>query len=180
MKPIPAPRRRHAAAALAMLALALAAPAQLLGAAETASPAPVAPEPELRVPYVPTVPEGVDKMLEMAKVGKNDLVDLNPKRIEEAESNLKEAGPEIAKRVRFITGDLFQVDISKATVVTLYLLPEVNLMLRPKLWKELAVGTRVVSHDYHMGDDWPPEETVRVANKVVYSWTIKPEHKMRA
>lgn len=203
MKPIPVPR--HAAAALAMLALALVAPAQLCGASETTSPAPVAPEPELLVPYVPTVPEVVDKMLEMAKVGKNDLVydlgcgdgrivitaaqkygargvgvDLNPKRIEEAESNLKEAGPEVAKRVRFITGDLFQVDISKATVVTLYLLPEVNLMLRPKLWKELAVGTRVVSHDYHMGDDWPPEQTVRVANKVVHSWTIKPEHKQRA
>jgi methylase of polypeptide subunit release factors len=157
MKSIPVPRARHTAAALAMLALALVAPAQLLGASEATSPAPVAGEPELLVPYVPTVPEVVDKMLEMAKVGKDDLVydlgcgdgrivitaaqkfgargvgvDLNPKRIEEAESNLKEAGPEVAKRVRFITGDLFQVDISQATVVTLYLLPEVNLMLRPE------------------------------------------------
>ena len=156
------------------------------------------------MPYVPTAPEVVDKMLQMAKVGKQDLVydlgcgdgriviaaaktygargvgvDLDPKRIEEAESNLREAGPEVAKQVRFITGDLFQVDISKATVVTLYLLPEINLMVRPKLWKELAVGTRIVSHDYHMGDDWPPEQTVQLEGKVLYSWTIRPEHKKR-
>jgi SAM-dependent methyltransferase len=202
---ISVPHPRRLAATLAILALAAAAPLKILAAAATTDAAPVAEEPELMVPYVPTAPEIVDKMLEMAKVGKNDLVydlgcgdgrivitaakkygargvgvDLNPKRIEEARSNLKEAGPEVAKRVRFITGDLFKVDISKATVVTLYLLPEVNLMLRPKLWKELAVGTRIVSHDYHMGDDWPPEQTVQVEGKVVYSWTIKPEHKKRA
>lgn len=201
MIPIALPRRL---AAFAILALALAAPAQVFAAAATSDAAPAAEPPELVVPYVPTAPEVVDKMLQMAKVGKQDLVydlgcgdgriviaaakkygargvgvDLDPKRIQEAESNLREAGPEVASRVRFITGDLFQVDISKATVVTLYLLPEINLMVRPKLWKELAVGTRVVSHDYHMGDDWPPEQTVQVEGKVVYSWTIKPEHKKR-
>ena len=204
MIPIALPRPRRLAA-FAILALAVAAPAQLFAAAVTSDAAAVAEPPELVVPYVPTAPEVVDKMLQMAKVGKQDLVydlgcgdgriviaaakkygargvgvDLDPKRIEEAESNLREAGPEVAKQVRFITGDLFQVDISKATVVTLYLLPEINLMVRPKLWKELAVGTRIVSHDYHMGDDWPPEQTVQVGGKVVYSWTIKPEHKKRA
>jgi len=199
------PRARRPLAAPAILALALAAPAQVL-AAPSLSDAPQAAEaPELMVPYVPTAPAVVDKMLEMAKVGKKDVVydlgcgdgrivitaaakhgargvgvDLDPKRIEEAESNLKEAGPKVARRVRFITGDLFQVDISRATVVMLYLLPEVNLMLRPKLWKELAVGTRIVSHDYHMGDDWPPEQTVQLEGKVLYSWTIRPEHKKRA
>lgn len=201
MIPIALPRPRRLAA-FAILALALAAPAQIFAAAATSEA--VTEPPELVVPYVPTAPEVVDKMLQMAKVGKQDLVydlgcgdgriviaaakkygargvgvDLDPKRIEEAESNLREAGPEVAQRVRFITGDLFQVDISKATVVTLYLLPEINLMVRPKLWKELAVGTRIVSHDYHMGDDWPPEETVQVGGKVVHSWTIRPEHKKR-
>jgi SAM-dependent methyltransferase len=201
--PIALPRPRRLPAILAIVALA--APAQVFAAAATTTDAgPVAEQPELVVPYVPTAPEVVDKMLQMAKVGKQDLVydlgcgdgriviaaakkygargvgvDLDPKRIEEAESNLKEAGPEVATRVRFITGDLFQVDISKATVVTLYLLPEINLMVRPKLWKELAVGTRIVSHDYHMGDDWPPEQTVQVGGKVVYSWTIRPGHKKR-
>ena len=199
MIPIAVPRPRRLAA-FAILALAVAAPAQLFAAAAT----PEAELPELVVPYVPTAPEVVDRMLQMGKVGKQDVVydlgcgdgriviaaakkygargvgvDLDPKRIEEAESNLREAGPEVAKQVRFITGDLFQVDISKATVVMLYLLPEINLMLRPKLWKELAVGTRIVSHDYHMGDDWPPEQTVQLGGKVLYAWTIRPEHKKR-
>ena len=197
----PVSHARCIAATLAIVAMALAAPA----AAAATDTAPVAEPPELMVPYVPTAPEVVDRMLQMAKVEKKDLVydlgcgdgrivitaakkygargvgvDIDPKRIEEAQANLGEAGPEVAKRVRFITGDLFQVDISKATVVMLYLLPEINLMLRPKLWKELAVGTRIVSHDYHMGDDWPPEQTVRLEGKVLYAWTIRPEHKKRA
>jgi hypothetical protein len=68
-------------------------------------------------------------------------------------------------------GDLFNADISKATVVTLYLLPSVNLRLRPKLLAELKPGTRVVSHNYDMGD-WKPEQVVNVGSHTVYVWTV--------
>src|SRR3712207_5530960 len=130
--------------------------------------------PRLDVPYVPTPQEIVDRMLDLAKVGKNDVlydlgcgdgrivitaakergatgvgIDLNPVRIEEAKANAKAAGVE--SQVDFMVGDLFKADVSKATVVTLYLLPEVNRKIRPMLWKQLKVGTRVVSHDFDMG-----------------------------
>ncbi len=156
--------------------------------------------PKLDVPYVPTRPEVVNSMLKLAKVNKNDTVydlgcgdgriviasakdygakgvgiDLNPKRISEARANARKAGVE--GRVKFKTGDLFKEDFSKATVVTLYLLPSVNSKLRPQLWKQLKVGTRVVSHDFSMGPEWPPEKTEQVGNKTIYFWTIRDEHK---
>ena len=167
------------------------------------SPPPNVPDVELvekplDVPYVPTPTAVVARMLEMAKVRKNDLLydlgsgdgrivitaaqkygargvgyDLDPERIEESKQNAKKAG--VADRVRFVQQDLFEADLSGATVVTLYLLPEVNLQLRPKLLRELRPGTRVVSHNYHMGD-WEPEEVAQVeANgktHYVYSWTV--------
>jgi SAM-dependent methyltransferase len=156
-----------------------------------------------RVPYVPTAQPVVDKMLEMAKVNGKDIVydlgcgdgrivitaakrygargvgiDINPQRIAEANANLKEA--KVGDKVKFMVGDLFKTNFSEATVVTLYLLPDVNVELRPQLWRQLPVGARVVSHDYHMGDEWPPEQTEQVAGKVIYGWTIKPEHKKAA
>lgn len=156
--------------------------------------------PRLDVPYVPTPQEVVDKMLELGKVGKNDVVydlgcgdgrivitaakqhgargvgyDLNPVRIEEANANAKAAG--VTDRVTFKVQDLFEADVSQATVVTLYLLPSVNQSLRPQLWKQLKVGTRIVSHSFDMGDAWPPEKTVRVAGKTLYYWTITEANK---
>jgi tRNA A58 N-methylase Trm61 len=152
------------------------------------------------VPYVPTPQDVVDKMLEMAKVTSKDVVydlgcgdgrivitaakrhgargvgiDLNPDRIKEANENLKAAG--VGDKVRFVEGDLFKSNFSEATVVTLYLLPQVNAALRPQLWRQLKVGTRVVSHAFDMGPEWPSERTETVDGRVIYYWTIRPKHK---
>ncbi len=158
------------------------------------------PERKPDVPYVPTPQPVVERMLDMAKVGKNDVlydlgcgdgrivitaakergargvgIDINPERIAEAKANAKQAGVE--DKVTFKVGDLFTADFSEATVVTLYLLPDVNVALRPRLWKQLKVGTRVVSHDFDMGPEWPPEKVERIGNKTLYFWTIKPANK---
>jgi SAM-dependent methyltransferase len=146
------------------------------------------------VPYVPTPQTVVDKMLELAAVTKDDVVydlgsgdgrivitaakkygvrgvgvDIDPERIKEANANAVLAG--VADRVKFIEQDLFKTDLKEASVVTLYLLPEVNLRLRPKLWSELKPGTRVVSHAFDMGD-WTPEQKVEVEGKTIYFWVI--------
>jgi SAM-dependent methyltransferase len=152
------------------------------------------------VPYVPTPQDVVDKMLQMAKVTDKDVVydlgcgdgrivitaarrfgargvgiDLNPERIAEAHTNAREA--KVTRKVKFTTGDLFQADFAEATVVTLYLLPQVNAALRPQLWRQLAVGTRIVSHEFDMGEAWPPERTELMEGRRLHYWTIKPEHK---
>ena len=161
-------------------------------------------EDPLDVPYVPTPDAVVARMLEVAKVGPDDLLydlgsgdgrivitaaqrygargvgyDLNPQRIEESNENARRAG--VADRVRFVEQDLFEADLTGATVVTLYLLPSVNLKLRPKLLKDLAPGTRVVSHNYGMGD-WEPtsvdEVDVDGAKHYVYFWTVPPGGKL--
>jgi predicted O-methyltransferase YrrM len=152
----------------------------------------------LDVPYVPTPEAVVERMLRMAKVDKDDLLydlgsgdgrivitaareygargvgyDIDPQRIEESDENARRAG--VADRVRFVRQDLFEADLSAATVVTLYLLPEVNLKLRPKLLAELKPGTLVVSHNYGMGD-WEPAEVVELeaegSTHYVYSWVV--------
>lgn len=103
--------------------------------------------------------------------------DLNPKRIQESNENARKAG--VTDRVRFIQKDLFEADLTGATVVTLYLLPDVNLRLRPKLLDELRPGTRIVSHNYDMGD-WKAEAveelTIKGTKHYVYRWTV-PEKK---
>lgn len=146
--------------------------------------------------YVPTPNNVVDKMLEMARVTAKDVVydlgcgdgriviaaaqkygargvgiDIDPERIREANENAARA--RVTDKVRFIQGDLFQADISEATVVTLYLLTELNLKLRPKLLQELKPGTRVVSHAFAMGD-WQPERTATVNGSQVFLWRIPP------
>jgi SAM-dependent methyltransferase len=133
------------------------------------------------VPYVSTPDEVVAEMIKMADVGRDDVVydlgcgdgrivitavketgcrgvgiDIDPVRIKESKENAIEAGVE--DKVEFILSDLFEADISQATVVTLYLLSKVNLRLRPKLFRELSPGTRVVSHDFDMGG-WDPENS---------------------
>ena len=158
-----------------------------------ASEAPALRSPEVR--FEPSPPEVVEAMLALGKVGPGDVVfdlgcgdgriviaaarrgargvcvDIDPRRIAEANENARRAGVE--KQVTFRVGDLFEADIREATVVTLYLLPEVNLRLKPKLLRDLKPGTRVVSHDFSMGDDWKPEKTLRLGNDWIYFWTIK-------
>ena len=148
----------------------------------------------LDVPYVPTSMPVVDAMLDMAKVGKSDVVydlgcgdgrivvraaqrfgcsgvgvDLNPERVKEAKQNAKKSG--VTQLTRFEVGDVFEFDFSPATVVTMYLLPSVNLKLRPRLQKELKPGTRIVSHDFHMGD-WTPQATREINRSRIYLWTV--------
>ncbi|TXK50542.1 class I SAM-dependent methyltransferase [Pontibacter qinzhouensis] len=157
-----------------------------------------ATRPILDVPYVPTRQVVVDAMLDLAKVSANDVlfdlgcgdgrivitaaqkhgatgtgVDIDPDRIKEANENAKKAN--VSDKVNFVEGNLFEMDFSKATVVTLYLLPDINLKLRPQLMKQLKPGTRVVSHAFEMGD-WKPEQTVNVDGATLYLWTI-PEGK---
>lgn len=159
--------------------------------------------PVLDVPYVPTPQNVVDKMLELGKVGKKDIVydlgsgdgrivitaakrygargvgyDLNPERIMEATKNAQAA--RVTDKVSFKNEDLFKANFADATVVTLYLLPDVNEKLRPQLWKQLKVGTRIVSHSFDMGDDWPPEKTVEVDGSPIYFWTITKANKAAA
>jgi SAM-dependent methyltransferase len=96
-------------------------------------------------------------------------IDINPARIDEAHANARNAG--VTDRVRFEVNDLFDANIRDATVVALYLLPEANLRLRPRLLRELKPGTRVVSHSFAMGD-WKPDKEMLVDGVHVYLWTI--------
>ena len=149
------------------------------------------------VPYVPTPQNVVEEMLTLANVSKNDVVydlgcgdgrlvitavkkfgakrgfgvDIDPQRIAESNENAKTAG--VTDRVSFAVQDLFQTDLKDASVVTLYLLPAVNLKLRPKLWSDLKPGTRVVSHSFDMGD-WKPDKTIVVqpGGQILHLWTI--------
>jgi SAM-dependent methyltransferase len=115
-------------------------------------------------------------LIEAAKTYKARGVglDVDPKRLMEARSKARKSG--VLDKVSFRLEDLFEADISRATVVAIYLLPDLNLKLRPKLWKDLAVGTRVVSHGYDMGD-WVPDEISLVVQHPVYVWTITEEVK---
>ena len=174
-------------------ASAFAAAALFLGGTASA-------QPRLDVIYVSTPQPVVDRMLAMARVGPADVVydlgcgdgrivitaakahgargvgiDLDPKRIEEANANLKAAGVE--GRVKFVQADLFHSDFSEASVVMLYLLPHVNLSLRPQLWRQLKLGTRVVSHAFDMGPEWPPDATDSVDGQMIYMWTVSEKQK---
>lgn len=149
-------------------------------------------------PYVPTPGDVVQRMLALAKVGPNDIVydlgcgdgriviaaarkygargvgvDIDPERIAESIANARQAGVE--KLVSFRVQDALTVDVSQATVVTLYLLSGSNLRLRPLLTKQLAPGARIVSHNFGMGD-WEPTEVRtfedgRGSSRTLYLWT---------
>jgi len=144
--------------------------------------------------FVPTPHEVVDDMLRLADVRKGDVlydlgsgdgripiaaakaygiravgIDIDPDRIAEARENAKKAG--VAGLVDFRLGDLFRSDFREATVVTLYLLPELNVKLRPRLLAELKPGTRIVSHQFDMGD-WHPDKKLESNGRLVYFWTI--------
>ena len=144
--------------------------------------------------FVPTPEEVVDAMLRLAEVGPDDVVydlgsgdgripiaaarrfgargvgiDLDPKLVAQASRSAQEAG--VAERVKFLEADIFEADISNATVVTLYLLTSINERLRPKLQKELRPGTRVVSHQFRMGD-WQPEREIVVDYRPLFLWRV--------
>jgi precorrin-6B methylase 2 len=148
----------------------------------------------LDVPYVPTAEKVIDAMLKLAKVKQSDTVydlgcgdgrivitaakqygangvgiDIDPQRVKEANENAKNAG--VFGRVKFIEGDLFKADISRATVVTLYLSQGANLKLRQTMLKQLKPGTRIVSHAFDMGG-WKPEQTIKVVGSTVHLWTV--------
>jgi SAM-dependent methyltransferase len=156
------------------------------------------------VPFVPTTEQAVQAMLKLADVKKSDTVydlgcgdgriviaaaksfgahavgiDIDPVRISEANENAKKAG--VTSIVKFIEQDLFQADFHEATVVTLFLLPQVNLQLRPKLLQELKPGTRIVSNTFDMGD-WKPDKEFTVGSdsgdddmylsRKLFLWTV--------
>jgi predicted RNA methylase len=148
------------------------------------------------VGFVPTRPAVAEAMLDMAKVTSSDVVydlgcgdgqivlaaakrgarvvgvDIDPQRVKEARANVQKAG--LADRATIVQGDIFDpaINISEASVVTLYLLTWINEKLKPRLLKELKPGTRVVSNTFRMGADWPPEQERTVENYPIYMWTI--------
>lgn len=156
-----------------------------------------APAQEMRRPdvvFVPTPETVVEAMLQVANVTKNDVVydlgcgdgripitaarkygaravcvDIDPVRIADINENVKKAN--VGNLVKVIHGDLFQQDLSGASVITLYLLPSLNVKLMPKLMKECKPGTRIVSQSFDMGD-WKPEKEMDVDGRKVYYWTI--------
>jgi SAM-dependent methyltransferase len=148
--------------------------------------------------YYPTPPETVAEMLRLAQINKGDVlydlgsgdgripiaaarqfgiravgIEIDPKLVTEAEEKARQAN--VAALVRFRNEDMFHIDIREATVVTLYLSEKLNVLLRPKLLRELRPGSRILSHDFRMGD-WKPEQTVRVPwgklYRTVYLWTV--------
>jgi precorrin-6B methylase 2 len=146
------------------------------------------------VPFVPTPQEVVEGMLEVAQVNKGDVVydlgsgdgrivitaakkygaqaigfEIDPARIKESRESIRQQGLEKLAEIR--EQDILTVDLSKANVLTMYLLPSVNLKLRPKILSEMAPGSRVVSHAFDMGD-WTPEKVVQIDGRNVYYWTV--------
>jgi SAM-dependent methyltransferase len=144
--------------------------------------------------FVGTPPDVVEAMLKGLAVTKTDVVydlgsgdgrilitaaqkygargvgiEIDPSLVKIAEENARQAG--VSDKVRFVTQDLFEADIRQATVVTLYLLEDLNIRLRPKLLRDLKPGTRIASHRFRMGD-WQPEKAVSVGDRAVYFWTI--------
>jgi ribosomal protein L11 methylase PrmA len=176
------------------LALALTVAVAGLAGVSTAAAQTTAPTRRPDVIFVPTPEPVVEAMLQVANVTKNDVVydlgcgdgripvtaakkygargycfDIDPQRIKEANENV--AKNNVGNLVTVVHADLFETDLSGASVVTLYLLPSLNVKLMPKLLKELKPGTRIVSHAFDMGD-WKPEKELDVDGRKVYYWTI--------
>jgi precorrin-6B methylase 2 len=165
---------------------------------QTAAPQQKRPDAPQLAPYVPTPQDVVDRMLKLAGVTKNDVVldlgcgdgripitaattygargigvDIDPQRIAEANANAKAAG--VTQLVTFKLEDALKTDLSQATVVTLYLLSSSNLKLRPILTRQLKPGTRIVAHNFAMGD-WEAEkidtfEDKEGRSRTLYRWT---------
>jgi SAM-dependent methyltransferase len=145
------------------------------------------------VPFVPTPQEVVDKMIELAGVKTGDVVydlgsgdgrivitaakkgaravgfDVDGSLVKESRENIRKAGVEERAEIR--QQDILTVDLSGASVVTMYLLPDVNLKLRPHILSQMKPGARVVSHAFDMGD-WKPDKTERVEGRTIYLWIV--------
>jgi SAM-dependent methyltransferase len=145
------------------------------------------------VPFVPSPQVVVDKMVELAGVKKGDVVydlgsgdgriviaaakrgaravgfEIDPELVGESRANIKKAGVQDLAEIR--NQDILTVDLSPANVVTMYLLPDVNLKLKPNILSQLKPGSRVVSHSFDMGD-WKPDRIERVEGRTIYLWTI--------
>jgi SAM-dependent methyltransferase len=150
------------------------------------------------VPFVPSPQIVVDKMIELAGVKKGDVVydlgsgdgriviaaakkgaravgfDIDPDLVAESRANVKKAGVQESAEIRH--QDILTVDLSPASVVTMYLLPDVNLKLKPNLLSQLKPGSRVVSHSFDMGD-WKPDRVERVDGRTIYLWTIPAQRR---
>ncbi|MEA2711467.1 MAG: hypothetical protein QOF78_4068 [Phycisphaerales bacterium] len=189
--------KRNLFVVMAMLAMSLVASrAYAQAEAPAAAPAASAAEVHKDVPYVPTPEPVVDKMIELAKITPEDVsydfgcgdgrlviaavkagakrglgVDIDPERIKESNENAQKAG--VTDKVKFVNDDLFKMDFKDATVLTMYLLPAVNMKLRPKILAEMKPGSRIVSHAFDM-EDWQPEQevTVEPGGQTVYMWTV--------
>jgi SAM-dependent methyltransferase len=147
-------------------------------------------------PYVPTPQPVVEAMLQLARVGPADVVydlgsgdgripitaaerfgargvgiEIDPFMVSQAEGN--RARSAARDRVRFITGDLFDADLSEATVVTLFLFPKINARLIPKLHRELRPGSRIVAHHFDLGPEWPADQARDVNGLMIYLWTVR-------
>ena len=152
---------------------------------------------EADVPYVPTPQTTVDAMLELANVSSDDVVydlgsgdgripitaaqkygargvgiEIKPDLVRRARKNAEMSG--VSDKVTFRQQDIFETDFREATVLTMYLFPEVNMKLRPMLFEQLDPGTRVISHSFDM-DAWEPDSTTRVNGDILYLWTIPEE-----
>ena len=185
-----------------LLALALTVVVAGFPGATSAFAQAAAPTRRPDVIYVPTPEPVVEAMLQVANVTKNDVVydlgcgdgripvtaarkygargvcfDIDPDRIKEAQANV--AKNNVGNLVKVVHADLFEQDLSGATVVTLYLLPSLNVKLMPKLMKELKPGTRIVSHAFDMGD-WKPDQELDIDGRRVYFWVIPPDAAKRA
>jgi precorrin-6B methylase 2 len=158
------------------------------------TPALAQEEPKLDVIFVPTPQEVVDRMLEMAEVKPNDFVidlgcgdgrmvvtaakkygargygvDIHPQRIKESNENAQKAG--VTDKVSFKIADLFQEDISKANVMTMYLLRDINVRLRPKILSDMKPGSRIVSHAFDMAE-WEPDQRANVDGRNIFFWYV--------
>lgn len=151
------------------------------------------------IAYIPTPYDAVDAMLELAQVSANDVlydlgcgdgrlliraaqrwgtrgvgIDIDPNCIQQTQQNAHIAG--VAHLIALQQGNLYESDITAATVVTLYLLPHLNARLCPQLWQQLRPGTRIVSHQFDMGD-WEPDEMLPLPQSeeesILYLWKIR-------
>ena len=148
------------------------------------------------VVYIPTPQPVVERMLALAQVKAGDVVydlgsgdgrvvitaakqfgaegvgiEIDPTLVRQATANAEAAG--VAGRVRFVNQNLFEADLSRATVVTLYLLQSLNEQLRPKLVRELKPGARIVSHVFNMGPEWPAERIETIDRSRIFLWSIR-------
>lgn len=163
-------------------------------AAQTSTPTPARPPDVL---FLASEAAVVDAMFSLAEVSRRDVVydlgagdgriviaaakrfgargvgiEIDPALVQTATDNARAAG--VADRVRFVLGDIFDpaIPIGDATVVTLFLRPDLNRRLRPRLWRDLKPGTRVVSNSFDMGAEWPPDKTAQSGDYTIYFWKV--------